>query len=131
MKVRHTKSHRDRLVPIRPGTVDAIQKWLQARSTVRFKDKDESYLFINSDGSQPLHPKPLQTKLKSVGKKCGIPFTVTPHLFRHSIATYLISQGFALEYLMRMLGHANILITQRYLHSTIDDIQSSYQKIDL
>lgn len=40
-----------------------------------------------------------------------------PHSLRHSFATDIVENGASLEVTKEMLGHANITITERYVHS--------------
>lgn len=54
--------------------------------------------------------------LKKRAKKAGITKHVNPHLFRHSFATQLVSDGWTIEHVRTLTGHKDISSLQRYLH---------------
>lgn len=65
------------------------------------------------------------TKLKPYCKEVNL----TPHIFRHSFATYLAKKKMNLKYLKELMGHKNIKTTERYITANPDDLQDAYNKI--
>lgn len=73
------------------------------------------YFFINRDGKR-LTEQSVRNMLKKYAQLSGITRNITPHMFRHSVATYLIEEGVDIVFVQKMLGHASIKTTQIYLH---------------
>lgn len=58
----------------------------------------------------------IRLMLKKYTKLAGITRNITPHMFRHSFATYLIEEGVDVSCVQQILGHSSINTTQIYIH---------------
>ena len=58
----------------------------------------------------------IRIMLKKYTKLAGIDRNITPHMFRHSFATYLIEEGVDVSCVQQILGHSSIKTTQIYIH---------------
>ena len=58
--------------------------------------------------------------MKKYTKLAGIDRNITPHMFRHSFATYLIEEGVDISCVKEILGHSSIKTTQIYVHVAIE-----------
>ncbi len=60
--------------------------------------------------------------LKQMIKECGITKNISFHSSRHGFATLALSKGVPIESVSRVLGHTNIVTTQKYCKITIEKI---------
>ena len=103
------------------------ERYIQIASTdilnvlKRYYDQNESeikksgFFFVNSRGSRYTEQS-IRLMLKKYTKLAGIDRNITPHMFRHSFATYLIEEGVDISCVQKILGHSSIKTTQIYIH---------------
>lgn len=77
--------------------------------------KKSGYFFVNSRGCRYTEQS-IRLMLKKYTKLAGIERNITPHMFRHSFATYLIEEGVDISCVQQILGHSSIKTTQIYIH---------------
>lgn len=77
--------------------------------------KKSGYFFVNNRESRYTEQS-IRLMLKKYTKQAGIERNITPHMFRHSFATYLIEEGVDVSYVQQILGHSSIKTTQIYIH---------------
>ena len=77
--------------------------------------KKSGYFFVNNRGNRYTEQS-IRLMLKKYTKKAGIETKITPHMFRHSFATYLIEEGVDVSCVQQILGHSSIKTTQIYIH---------------
>ena len=115
--VRNGKGGKDREVWMPSLSWDALDAWLAARKKLGLGRKTPIFCTLKGDG---LHPVYVRTMLKRKATRAGIePARVHPHAFRHAFAVDLAQEGKPLHLIQRLLGHANLAVTTRYL-SRID-----------
>lgn len=91
------KGGRKDQVNITDKGLDALKKWLDARSS---SSKRVFMGLVYYDA---------WLMIKSVGRKAGIP--LHPHIFRHSRAVHMLMNGAELHIVQQHLGHKNIATT--------------------
>lgn len=77
--------------------------------------RKSGYFFINQRGER-FSEQSIRLMIKKYTSQAGIDRHITPHMFRHSFATYLIEEGVDISCVQHILGHSSIKVTQIYIH---------------
>lgn len=95
---------------------DGVLKLLQEYYRENEKEiRQSGYFFVNRQGKR-FTEQSIRDMMKKYTKLAGIERNITPHMFRHSFATYLIEEGVDISCLQQILGHSSIKTTQIYIH---------------
>ena len=79
-------------------------------------DMDEcGYYFVNRLQKR-LSEQSVREMINKYASLAAIDLHITPHMFRHSFATYLLESDVDIRYIQEMLGHSSINITEIYTH---------------
>lgn len=104
------KGNKQRMVPVLEQVKAAVLEYAKA---CPYRLKENEPLFFGARG-KPLNPAIFQKQIRLLRGFLGLPESVTPHAFRHSFATHLLSGGGDLRTIQELLGHASLSTTQRY-----------------
>jgi integrase/recombinase XerD len=119
------KAEKERLVPVSSKAIEEINKYLQGyRKSLKVSPESENVLFLNRRGKK-LSRVMIFTIIKNLAEKVGLNKKISPHTFRHSFATHLISGGADLRAVQEMLGHESILTTEIYTHLDRDYLKNT------
>ena len=122
------KGNKERFVPISKGAINYIEKYLnEVRIFQKIKKGSEDTLFLNERGSG-LSRVMIYIILNDLKIKAEINKKIGPHTLRHSFATHLLENGADLITIQNMLGHENIVTTERYLHVNRKHLVESISK---
>ena len=58
----------------------------------------------------------IQKSVAHAARAAGITKRVSPHVFRHSLATAVLEDGYDIRRLQELLGHRDVRTTMVYLH---------------
>lgn len=73
----------------------------------------------------------IRRMLKKYTRQAGISRNITPHMFRHSFATYLIEEGVDISCVQQILGHSSIKTTQIYIQAEILQKKHPWNKMHI
>jgi integrase/recombinase XerD len=119
------KGSKQRRVPIGRSAIYYLSLYLSARHHL-LGDRQSEILFVEKGGRVVTRQK-LWKIIKVYGEEAGLA-QITPHMFRHSFATALLSNGADLRSVQMMLGHSDISTTQIYTHITDKHLKTAYRK---
>ncbi len=118
------KGNKERVVPFGSNAREVILQYLRRR--IELKPKDD-FLFLNNRGSG-LTTRSIERIVKKYGLLSGISKKISPHALRHTFATHLLGGGADLRSIQELLGHSSLSTTQRYTHTSIEQIMKIYDK---
>jgi integrase/recombinase XerD len=114
------KGGRERLVPLNPAALEALNRYLAIGEhgehglSPMLKTR---YLFPSRGAEGHLTRQRLAQELKQLALETGIdPERISPHVLRHAFASHLLDRGADLRAVQQLLGHADISTTQIYTH---------------
>lgn len=115
-----TKTDNSRRVALPDETIDLLRKlWAdQAKDRLRLGDlwEDSNLVFPRWNG-KPMNPGNVNLELTAFCDRHGLPH-INPHLFRHSAASVLLSNGVDVLTVAGMLGHSDVSTTlDTYAHA--------------
>ncbi|MCX7845781.1 MAG: site-specific tyrosine recombinase XerD [Dictyoglomaceae bacterium] len=120
------KGSKERIVPIGEYAKESLGKYLEIRIYFNPKEKEKA-LFLNKLGSR-ISRQGVWLIVNKYKKILNLPKKVSPHTFRHSFATHLLSHGADIRIVQELLGHSNISTTQIYTHITSNRLHEVYKK---
>lgn len=122
------KGRKDRQVFFGKDAVEALKVYLDERKK-RFAQKEFYRLcpevFVNQHGKK-LSVAGMRWIVSVYSGTTGVNHHVSPHAFRHTFATQMISSGADVRAVQAMLGHSSISTTQRYTHITTEKLIEIY-----
>ena len=109
------KGSNERIIQIENGDVLSILN----RYKALFSDyiQQDGYFFLNNR-KQRLSEQSVRTVIRNLEKQINSDIHITPHMFRHSVATMLLEEDVDIRYIQKILGHSSITTTQIYTHVT-------------
>jgi site-specific recombinase XerD len=110
--VRNGKGGKDRIFVLSKRLTPILQQVITNNQL-----SNEDYLFKSSRGRK-YSTRSLQKIIKNSSKKAGINKRVHPHTLRHSYATHLIDNKYAVTDVQAMLGHKSPETSLVYVHSS-------------
>ncbi len=124
----NTKMGCEHRIPTRgsDGVIDAIRRQ-QARAKQLPDHFDAHYLFRTENGIiSRMQVQSALKKLASHLKHEELPYLITAHQFRHTIATDMIEQGVDIYTVKEFLGHKSLSMTEKYVKVYLSSLKAKY-----
>lgn len=119
------KGKRERTLPVRSGLEKILETYVRE---VRPRVAGGCDRLLVSYVGKPLRPGPLRKSFARYAERVGV--VATPHVLRHTFATRAVRSGVSPFVLMKLLGHADVQTTMRYVHARdFDDLVAALDKM--
>jgi len=120
------KGSKQRIVPVGSYARAAIDAYLvRVRPTFAARTRDPAALFLGIRG-QRMSRQNAWIIIRAAAERAELGFDISPHTFRHSFATHLLSGGADVRVVQELLGHASVSTTQIYTLVTADTLRDMY-----
>ena len=128
----HGKGARQRVCPLWRETINAVKRYLEARSAC---PADAGPLFLNIYGNRLTRfgiRYIVAHRVAEAAKICPTLLTrkVTPHTWRHSTALHLLQSNVDLTMISDWLGHASIETTHQYVDIDLKMKQKTLKSVE-
>ena len=109
----HGKGNKERIIQLtEPVTISALKAYYTIFSQ---EIRDTGFFFVNNCGRR-LTDQSVRNMINRIAREAEIPLHLTPHMFRHSFATFLVNQDVDIRCIQELLGHSSIKTTEIYTH---------------
>jgi integrase/recombinase XerD len=127
LAIKQGKGKKDRIVPVGDYAKLFLMAYLKMVRPWLAQAPDEPALFLTTGGHR-MSQGALKIMIGRAVRKSGVQRRITPHIFRHSMATHLLRNGADIRHIQALLGHSSLLSTQVYTHLTIEDLKQAVKK---
>jgi integrase/recombinase XerD len=118
LMVRQGKGQKDRYVPLGSRAIQWLKRYLEEIRPSIVIEPDEGYVFVHEFG-EPFSKNRLSDMIKKHLRAAGVDKPGAAHLFRHAMATHMLTNGADIRFIQAILGHAQLTTTEIYTHVTI------------
>jgi integrase/recombinase XerD len=118
LRVRWGKGGKDRYVPLGARAIHWIARYLEEVRPAIVIEPDEGWLFLHEFG-EAFSKNRLSDLVKKYLRAAGIDKPGAAHLFRHAMATHMLTNGADIRFIQAILGHAQLTTTEIYTHVSI------------
>ena len=123
LRVGSGKGDKDRYTLLSPRLLAVLRtSWPQERSRL--------WLFPGRTPERPISPVTAEQVFRYAKARAGITKRGGFHLLRHAFATHLLEAGVDLRTIQKLLGHASISSTARYVHLTRTSVTATQSPFD-
>ena len=122
------KGSKARIIPIENELAHNISQYLALRDEKMAEEKaaDSRRLLINSKG-RPVSDSKIYSIVEQYMPALSQADRVSPHVFRHTFATHILSEGADINAVKELLGHSSLDSTEIYTHMSRERLKETYK----
>jgi integrase/recombinase XerD len=128
LAIHQGKGRKDRIVPVGEYAIMFTLAYIKLVRVWQVPPEGAAALFLKNTGGERISSYTLGALINRAVKKSGVKKMVTPHTFRHSMATHLLRNKADLRHIQAILGHASLQSTEIYTHLTVEDLRQAVKK---
>jgi integrase/recombinase XerD len=115
-------------VPLGVKAAESVREYLERVRIDWAKDNpDERALWLSWRWPhQPIKKQIISVTLRQYAKTTGLTKSASPHVWRHTCATHLVSNGANIAYAQLLLGHRTLRTTQIYTRVSVPEIKVTH-----
>lgn len=117
------KRSKERIIPIENELAHNISDYIALK---RQEVGESEWLFVNKKGEQ-LSAAMVYNIVKRYMSLLSNADRISPHVFRHSFATHILSEGGDMMAIKELLGHESLSTTEVYTHITREHLKDVYR----
>jgi integrase/recombinase XerD len=117
------KGNKEREVLFSVKTLYHLKRYLDSRS-----DDCEALFVTERKPHRRLSNRAIQQEVNNISKRSIVTKNISPHTFRHTMASLLLNNGADLSVIQKLLGHSSPNTTQIYSHVTDENKRYQYRK---
>ncbi len=120
------KGGKQRIVPLGSFARAAIDAYLvRGRPTLAARGPSTPGLFLGLRGAR-VSRQNAWLIIRAAAERAQLGVEISPHTFRHSFATHLLTGGADVRVVQELLGHSSVATTQIYTLVTADSLREMY-----
>jgi len=117
------KGGKDRVVPVGEWACYFTEAYVKNVRPWQVYSPTEKALFVQHRDGHRLSPRSVKDIVERATAKSGVGRRVSPHTFRHAMATHMLRNHADLRHIQAILGHTSLRTTQIYTHVNIEDLK--------
>jgi len=122
------KGNKDRVVPMGKICSRYLSHYVAEVRPLLDTQGGTDALFLTLGGRPFAGRKMIETMVEDTNRLAGIQKRVTPHSFRHAMATHMMMHRAPIRVIQEILGHESLESTQIYTRVTIMDLKACHAR---
>ena len=123
------KRNKERIIPIESELAHNISKYLSLRNKLASEMElplSTDKLLVNSKGRE-VSASMVYSIVKKYMTVLSSADRISPHVFRHTFATHMLTEGANIDAIKELLGHSDLAATEIYTHVTREHLKETYK----